>query len=57
MSTKISDGGETYDGDKPDDHDHADDDNNSHADDAKIAKIVRITAIFPSLNKEKQQRE
>ena len=57
MSTKISDGGETDDGDETYYHDHADDDNDDHVDDAKIAKIVRITATFPSLNKEKQQRE
>ena len=57
MSTKISDGGETDDGDETDYHDHADDDNDDHVDDAKLAKIVRITATFPSLNKEKQQRE
>ena len=50
MRTKISGGGKTDDGDEPDDND-------DHVDDAKLAMIVRITATFPSLNKEKQQRE
>ena len=57
MRTKISDGGETGDGDESDYHDHADDDYHDHVDDAKLAMTVRITAIIPTLNKEKRQRE
>ena len=57
IKTKIGDGGETDDGEESDYHDHADDDNDDHVDDVKLAMIVRITAIIPTLNKEKRQRE
>ena len=57
MRTKISDGGEPDDGDETDYHNHADDDKDDHVDDAKLAMSVTITAIIPTLNKEKRQRE